>query len=123
MSDSRMVTSVGESSTQWPSNAVQGAVSGGDFVNHFYQRQNNINRPKIRIMKTPAMSKISKFSRCALSLSCVIVIAAQLAASAATLINRYSFSDVDNGTGNVGSTIVDSVGGPTGDGSLPAGCS
>src|SRR5262249_2377017 len=38
-----------------------------------------------------------------------------------TLINRYSFSDVDNGTGNVGSTIVDSVGGPTGNGILPAG--
>lgn len=72
-------------------------------------------------MKTPAMSKISKFGRCALSLSCVIVIAAQFAASAATLINRYSFSDVDNGSGNVGSTIVDSVGGPTGNGILPAG--
>lgn len=37
------------------------------------------------------------------------------------LTHRYSFHDVDNGSGNVGSSLVDSVGGPAWNGTLPNG--
>lgn len=40
---------------------------------------------------------------------------------ASALVHRYSFSDVDNGSGNVGSTVADSVGGSAWDGVLPNG--
>jgi len=40
---------------------------------------------------------------------------------AAVLAHRYSFSDTDNGGGNVGSTVADSVGGASWDGTLPNG--
>jgi hypothetical protein len=39
----------------------------------------------------------------------------------AFLAHRYSFSDPDNGTGNIGSTVADSVGGSTWNGTLPNG--
>ena len=38
-----------------------------------------------------------------------------------TLVNRYSFSDKDDGAGNLGATITDSVGGPAWNGTLPNG--
>ncbi len=37
------------------------------------------------------------------------------------LAHRYSFSDVDNGTGNVGASVADSAGGAAGNGTLPNG--
>jgi hypothetical protein len=40
---------------------------------------------------------------------------------AAVLAHRYSFSDADNGSGNVGSTVADSVGGSAWNGTLPNG--
>jgi len=39
----------------------------------------------------------------------------------AILSHRYSFSDADNGSGNIGSTVADSVGGPAWNGMLPNG--
>lgn len=49
-------------------------------------------------------------------LSCAILLAAQLTASAATLVNRYSFTDDGTGT-----NVVDSIGGPAWNGILPNG--
>ena len=40
---------------------------------------------------------------------------------ASVLTHRYSFHDADNGSGNVGSTVADSVGGPSWNGTLPNG--
>jgi hypothetical protein len=40
---------------------------------------------------------------------------------ASVLTHRYSFSDADNGSGNVGASIADSVGGAAWDGTLPNG--
>jgi hypothetical protein len=45
----------------------------------------------------------------------------QLSVSAQTLVNRYSFSDVDDGNGNIGATVADSVGGTAWNGTLPNG--
>ncbi len=45
----------------------------------------------------------------------------QFTVSAQTLVNRYSFNDTDNGAGNVGAAIADSVGGASGNGVLPNG--
>jgi hypothetical protein len=60
--------------------------------------------------------------RKALFWSCAaILVAMQLTASAQTLVNRYSFSDVDNGSGNIGASVADSVGGPNWNGTLPNG--
>jgi hypothetical protein len=39
----------------------------------------------------------------------------------AILSHRYSFGDADNGSGNIGSTVADSVGGPAWNGTLPNG--
>jgi len=50
-----------------------------------------------------------------------IIVAVQLTASAQTLVNRYSFSDADNGTGNIGASVADSVGGAAWNGTLPNG--
>ena len=46
---------------------------------------------------------------------------AQLNVSGQTLVNRYSFSDTDDGAGNYGASIADSVGGAAWDGTLPNG--
>ncbi len=59
--------------------------------------------------------------RNAVSLSCAALLAAQVMASAATLTHRYSFSEADNGAGNIGSTVADSVGGAAWNGTLPNG--
>ena len=40
---------------------------------------------------------------------------------ASSLVHRYSFSDVDNGSGNIGSTVADSIGGSAWNGILPNG--
>jgi hypothetical protein len=40
---------------------------------------------------------------------------------ASVLTHRYSFADADNGSGNVGSSVADSVGGATWNGTLPNG--
>ncbi len=40
---------------------------------------------------------------------------------ASALAHRYSFGDTDNGSGNVGSVIVDSIGGSAWNGTLPSG--
>jgi Concanavalin A-like lectin/glucanases superfamily len=45
----------------------------------------------------------------------------QFAASAQTLVNRYSFSDTDNGSGNTNAAVADSAGGTNWNGTLPAG--
>src|SRR5712671_3528437 len=50
-----------------------------------------------------------------------IIVAVQLTASAQTLVNRYSFSDADNATGNIGASVADSVGGAAWNGTLPNG--
>lgn len=73
------------------------------------------------IMKLSPMNKIWQRGPTALLLSCATLWAAQCIVSAATLSNRYSFSDVDDGAGNIGKPIVDSVGGPPMSGILPAG--
>jgi hypothetical protein len=50
---------------------------------------------------------------------CAALLAMQLSLSAQTLVNRYSFHETDDGQGNVGATIHDSVG--KADGTLPQG--
>ncbi len=42
---------------------------------------------------------------------------------ASGLVHRYSFSDVDDGNGNVGAMVADSVGGSNWNGTLPSGAS
>src|SRR5271157_1347166 len=50
---------------------------------------------------------------------CAAAAALQLSVSAQTLVNRYSFSETDDGAGNIGGTVHDSVGGANG--TLPNG--
>lgn len=52
---------------------------------------------------------------------CAAIVAVQLTASAQTLAHRYSFSDTDDGAGNVGKPVADSVGGAAWNGTLPNG--
>jgi uncharacterized protein YjdB len=49
------------------------------------------------------------------------IMAVQLAASAQTLVHRYSFSDTDDGAGNINAAAADSVGGAAWNGVLPNG--
>jgi len=68
-------------------------------------------------MKTP-----NQTHRTALLWSCALIAGLmQLTVSAQTLVNRYSFGDTDDGAGNIGATIADSVGGATWNGTLPNG--
>ncbi len=69
------------------------------------------------------MKTINHLGRAALCWSCAlfVVLMMQWTASAQTLVHRYSFSDTDNGSGNIGATIADSVGGTDWDGTLPNG--
>jgi len=50
---------------------------------------------------------------------CAALLAAQLSASAQTLVHRYSFSETDDGAGDIGATVHDSVG--NANGALPLG--
>src|ERR1039457_126830 len=50
---------------------------------------------------------------------CAALAALQLTVSAQTLVNRYSFSETDDGAGNLNATVHDSVGGANG--TLPDG--
>ena len=62
------------------------------------------------------MKTTNTIGRSVLLWSCTSIIAIQLAASAATLAHRYNFTDDGTGT-----NVVDSVGGPAGNGWLPNG--
>ncbi|HEU5125755.1 MAG TPA: LamG-like jellyroll fold domain-containing protein [Verrucomicrobiae bacterium] len=62
------------------------------------------------------MNIVNRIGRCLLLGSCAALIAAQLNASAANLVHRYSFDDDGTGT-----NIVDSVGGPDWNGIMPNG--
>ncbi len=68
------------------------------------------------------MKNIIRFGRGVLFWNCALaILLGQGLASAQTLVNRYSFSDADNGSGNIGATVADSVGGPAWNGTLPNG--
>ncbi len=68
-------------------------------------------------MKIPNQTR-----RTALLWSCALIASLQqLNGSAQTLVNRYSFNDKDDGAGNIGAAIADSVGGAAWNGTLPNG--
>ncbi len=68
-------------------------------------------------MKTPNQTR-----RTALLWSCALIASLlQLTVSAQTLVHQYSFSDKDDGAGNIGAAIADSVGGAAWNGTLPNG--
>ncbi len=68
-------------------------------------------------MKIPNQTR-----RTALLWSCALIASLlQLTVSAQTLVHRYSFSDKDDGAGNIGAAIADSVGGAAWNGTLPTG--
>lgn len=57
------------------------------------------------------MKILSPIQRIATLLGCGALLALQCPGNAATLTHRYSFSEIDDGLNNVGSNVVDSVGG------------